>query len=296
MFGYVKVWKPELKIREYEEYRGVYCSLCRTLGKEYGQTSRMLLSYDATFYVLLLTMSRGGECPHFEAGRCPFNPTKKCNYQSNNEELYKAAAALTVILSYHKVRDDMQDGGFSKKSAARLIYPLLSGKYKKAAKRYPEFAEIVENTMQKQAQAENENCESVDKAADPSAKSLELLFTLGMEEGTQKTVLGRTAYCIGRFVYLIDAYDDMKSDLKRGSYNPFLLKYQIKSEKELKDPALHEAILQSLHLTANEAALSFNLLDGTVHRSILQNIFYDGLESQMEKVRNAYEEVTKTDV
>ena len=53
MFGYVKVCKPELRVREYEEYKAVYCTLCKTLGKEYGVLSRVLLRYDATFYVLL---------------------------------------------------------------------------------------------------------------------------------------------------------------------------------------------------------------------------------------------------
>ena len=60
MFGYVKVCKPELKIREYEEYKAVYCTLCRVIGRDYGQISRTLLSYDATFYVLLCLACQHG--------------------------------------------------------------------------------------------------------------------------------------------------------------------------------------------------------------------------------------------
>lgn len=68
MFGYVKVCKPELKVREYEEYKAVYCTLCRVIGKEYGQTSRALLNYDATFYILLCDCAESGEAPQYQKG------------------------------------------------------------------------------------------------------------------------------------------------------------------------------------------------------------------------------------
>ena len=52
MFGYVKTDKPEMKIKEYEAYRGLYCSLCKAMGKHFGVFSRLTLSYDITFLVL----------------------------------------------------------------------------------------------------------------------------------------------------------------------------------------------------------------------------------------------------
>ena len=74
MFGYVKVCKPELRVREYEEYKAVYCTLCKTLGKEYGVLSRVLLRYDATFYVLLRECALQAAMPCYKKGRCRFNP------------------------------------------------------------------------------------------------------------------------------------------------------------------------------------------------------------------------------
>ncbi len=53
MFGYVRIYKPELRMREYEQYRGVYCSLCKHLGSRYGAALRLTLSYDMTFLALL---------------------------------------------------------------------------------------------------------------------------------------------------------------------------------------------------------------------------------------------------
>ena len=77
MFGYVKAYKPELRIKEFEFYKAVYCSLCRDLGKKYGIVSRFSLSYDFTF-LALLNMSLKNGCNEIERKSCVFNPLKKC--------------------------------------------------------------------------------------------------------------------------------------------------------------------------------------------------------------------------
>ena len=77
MFGYVRPQKSELRVREYEAYRAVYCSLCRQLGKSYGMFARMTLSYDCTFFALWL-MALHKKCLGFREGRCVVNPLKKC--------------------------------------------------------------------------------------------------------------------------------------------------------------------------------------------------------------------------
>lgn len=294
MFGYVKVCKAELRMREYEEYKAVYCTLCRVLGEEYGFAARGLLSYDACFYVLLQDCAESGENPEYKAGRCRFNPLKKCNYQTNCGESYRAAAALTVLMSYQKMRDNITDGKGLKKLAAYMVSPYLRGKYKKAKVRYPQFAEAVEQAMTAQADLEKEGCVSADRAADPSAKALAAVCTAFVQSETQKRIIERVAYCVGRFVYLLDAYDDLADDLKNGTYNPFLQKYEIRDAAKLCDAVLHENILRSLHMTANEAAVSFHLLTGEVHHGILENILQDGLETASTAVRKKYEEVNES--
>lgn len=294
MFGYVKVCKAELRVREYEEYKAVYCTLCRVLGEEYGLAARGLLSYDACFYVLLKDCAESGEAPEYKAGRCRFNPLKKCNYQTNCGESYRAAAALTVLMSYQKARDNVDDSKGIKSIAARMISPYLRGKYKKAKERYPQFAEAVEQAMEAQAALEKSGCDSTDRAADPSAKAISEIFGAGVGSETQKRVIERVAYCVGRFVYLLDAYDDLEDDLQNGSYNPFIRKYDIRDAEELRTPTLQENILRSLYMTANEAAVSFHLLTGEVHRGILENILQDGLETVLAAVRKKYEEVNES--
>ena len=97
MFGYIKACKPELKVKEYDIYKAVYCSLCKKLGKSYGLLSRFTLSYDFTF-LALLNMSLKDGCDGFERKRCAFNPLKKCNYCKNDSVTDMPAAAAIIML------------------------------------------------------------------------------------------------------------------------------------------------------------------------------------------------------
>ena len=160
--------------------------------------------------------------------------------------------------------------------------------HKKAKEKYRFFAEQIETAMQKQAALEAENCTSADRAADPSAKALEMIFSHGLGNDENRRVVSRVAYCVGRWVYLLDAYDDMRADLKSGAYNPFLAKYGVADETALVSNDVQEPILRSLYMTENEAAVSFDLLSGTVHRGVLENILRDGTQAATEAVRNSY--------
>ena len=133
MTGYIKAFKPELKIKDYELYRGVYCSECRVLGKLYTPIARMLLSYDFTF-LSIVRLALQEQCGKFEEGRCCANPAKKCLKCTEDAELERSADVV-IIVSYYKLLDDIADGGFFKRLACRLIKPALSLMHKKAAKR-----------------------------------------------------------------------------------------------------------------------------------------------------------------
>ena len=97
MFGYIRPKIPELKVREYDQYKGIYCSLCKRMGKEYGIASRFALSYDSTFLVLMM-LGLEDECTPFQPGKCVFNPLKKCNYCTSGQVNFEFASALTVMM------------------------------------------------------------------------------------------------------------------------------------------------------------------------------------------------------
>lgn len=153
MTGYIKAFKPELKIKDYELYRGVYCSECRVLGRLYTPIARMLLSYDFTF-LSIVRLALQEQCGKFEKGRCCVNPAKKCLKCTDDAELERSADVV-IIVSYYKLLDDIEDGGFFKRLACRLIKPALSLMHKKAARRQEMLDRAVAAAMKEQEKIEN---------------------------------------------------------------------------------------------------------------------------------------------
>lgn len=280
MFGYVKIYKPELKIKDYEAYKAVYCSLCKKLGHDYGITARAFLSYDLTFFVLFKKAVAQEECDSYKSGRCKFNPLKKCNYIVSDDEILSEAAALTIIMAYYKVKDNIDDSKGLKKFLYRMIYPYIKRKYKKAKAKYSDLENLIGECMKNQLAAEQQKTSSVDMAADQSAKALGIVFSYEVKDEQTRRVCERFGYCLGRWVYLSDAFDDIPKDLKTGNYNPFILKYKIKNID-----FDEEAIIKTLNLTANETAMAFNLLDLKHYKDILENVVYDGLENQQKLIQ-----------
>ncbi len=284
MFGYVKPDKPELKIKDYETYKAIYCSLCRTLGKEYGLLARFLLTYDAAFYALLKksVLQAKPDCAY--KGVCRFNPLKKCNYIDTDSYL-KDAAALTVIMFYYKVLDNINDGKPLKRLASRLVYPYIKIKFNKAVKKYSKYNDIIKISTDEQARIENEKTDSIDIAAHPTAVSLQKIFSYGIKDETQKRIVERIGYCLGRWVYLMDAFDDLENDIKAGAYNPFALKYKLdKSFLTGDNKAIEDDIIKSIRLTANETGLALELLDKNCYKPLIENIIFDGMEAELMKI------------
>ncbi len=280
MFGYVKINKPELKVKEYEAYRGIYCSLCKALGKYFGQLARLTLSYDVTFLVLA-RLSLFADLPSFKGGRCPFNPAKSCNYCVGADEQFKYAASVSMMLFYHKVRDNISDSSFFKRLLMYLVLPYAFLKNKKAKKYYPEIEKKIAEAMEMQTLREKEGTSSADKAAHESAHALGLIISEGT--GEKKESAYRFGYGIGKWVYLCDAADDMLKDMKNKSYNPFLLKYNIKDEKDITEE-VKEGIEGQLNMSCALACEAYEEIKDKTLSSIVENIIYEGTEKVMNNI------------
>jgi hypothetical protein len=272
LFGYIKISKGELKIKEYELYRGVYCTLCKVLGKNYGLISRFTLNYDFTF-LTLLNMSLKDGCDHFKTKGCTFNPLKKCNYCTDTDA-FSMPAAAAMIMSYYKLLDNIEDEKGFKKLGFLMLKPFLKSANKKAKKQYPQVEKIVCDYITEQTFLEKQNCQEIDEIADPTAKALSQMLMLCSDDKSQQRVLERLGYCLGRYIYLLDAFCDLKDDIKNGSYN--VLKNKPQAE-------VNEYIKSQIYFCINEAAKAFELLDIKKYKSILGNIIYLGLEDTAKK-------------
>ena len=270
MFGYIKPLKDEMRIKEYELYRAFYCSMCKKLGGSYGLFARFTLNYEFVFLSILYASLNDKDCPT-KLGRCPFNPAKKCNYCENTEE-FDFSASAGVMLLYYKLLDNLRDEKGFKKLGFLLLKPMFQNNYKKAKEKYPELDEIFFCYDNEQQQLEKDTVMNIDAAAEPTAKMLSKLFKECSPDETQKRILERLGYCMGRYIYILDAAADLEKDKKTSSYNP------LKNTENPKDLAERQ-----LYFSINEASNAFELLKIYKFKNILGNIITLGLQDTFKK-------------
>ena len=275
MFGYIRAFKPELKVREFESYKSVYCGLCRELGRQYGPLARLTLSYDFTF-LAMLALSLSQEEPRITVERCPVNPLKRVPCSVGTEEAV-FCCDMAALMLWHKLRDDAADDGPIRRLGARLGLLLAAPARKKAQQRQPRLAALFQRQMDRQAALEREGCADVDQACDPTATVLAEIFASLSSQEREKRVLWRLGYLLGRYVYMVDALDDLDQDQKRGSYNPFLRRGDPPEE-------LRSRAKGSLYLTIGEMGTAWQLLEPRRFGPILENILLLGLKNTVDWV------------
>lgn len=274
MFGYIRACKPEMRIKEFELYKAVYCSLCKEMGKTYGIFSRFTLSYDFTFYALLNMALKTDACD-ITRKACTCNPLKKCQYLSNLNDM-KMPAAASMILCYFKLMDNIKDETGFKKFKYILVKPFIVSAYKKASRLYPELDNVAKNYIENQNRIEKENCNNIDMAAEPTANCLAQMFRLLSNDELQKRCLDRVGYSIGRYIYILDAAVDLEEDIKLKRYNPL-------KEMHQRGEYSKEFIAGQLNICVGEAAKAYELLDIKKFKNILDNLIYLGLQDTFKK-------------
>ena len=288
MFGYVRLFKPNITMGEYEQYKGIYCTLCKRLGRRYGVLSRFTLSYDMTF-LALLQMALEDKDADFCPSRCSFNPTKRCLKACNTTAIDRAAD-IGTILTYYKLKDTIADEGFGKRLGARLAMPFAKRAHKKAKKNVPHIDEAVATMMTAQAEVEQAATPSIDRAAEPFALLLQTLAGEMATDDSQKRVLERFGYCLGRWVYLMDAVDDLAEDLEKGRYNPYIGARQLtKGDTDgIKDARAYS--LFTLNACLAECKAAYDLLEIRRFDGILRNILEEGMAHAQKRVIAGEEE------
>lgn len=284
MFGYVKIYKDELKCRDYELFRAYYCGLCRTIGKKCSQASRLGLSYDLVFLAVVLTALRKDK-PEFSEKPCIAHPLRKRKSVNINSDLEYAAHA-GVILGYLKLCDDFDDDKSIKAFFGKLMYYPA---FRKSKKIYGCEYEKLKEQMIRLKKLEKENSPSIDAAADCFAKMLEALFTPEYIK-EQRRELAWLGYNVGRWIYIIDAYADMNDDFKSGAYNPFLCGIENENKLEEKRKNIKATLDYTLTFTLENAASAYELLKIYKNDEIIRNVLYLGMRAQQEHILNVGKE------
>lgn len=274
MFGYVRAATGVLSPEADRQYRSVYCGLCRTLGQRYGHRAQCILNYDFVFLAMLLSAPQGaGQC---QDCTCPAKPWKKKPCRTGDPAL-EAAADASLILTWWKLRDSVRDGDWKERTAARAACRGLKGAYEKAAALRPDFDRTARTCLEELHGLEQAGTPSLDRPADAFARLLQGA-AVQVEPAARASAVGQILYHVGRWIYLVDAWDDLEEDRKTGSYNPLLARYGAEAQDHRED------LRDTLHASLGIADTAYALVDWGEWELLLGHILREGLPAVEESV------------
>ena len=275
MFGYIVVNQQEMKFKEFDEYHRYYCGLCRALKEDQGAKGQLSLSYDMTFLVLLLT---GLYEPSEERGtkRCVVHPMTKHEYARNLYSDY--AADMNRILTYYKCMDDWND---DRKVTRKALADSLKGKVRRIEAEYKDKAAAIRTAMDKLGELEKAGESNVDMPAEQFGIIMSQILL--MKDDEWKDTLVKIGSSLGRFIYILDAYEDLDEDNKKGRYNA-LRAYADRPDYDI----FVENVLKSLMA---QCAAGFERLPIIENVNLLRNIIYSGVWTRFELCKNKKDSV-----
>ena len=269
MFGYVTIYEPELKVKDLKKYKAYYCGLCRMLKEKYGFMGQMTLTYDMTFAVILLS-SMYENASEAERHRCKVHPIKKQMMLRN--EITDYAAAMNVLLAYYHMEDDWQD---DRKVTSLMTKSMIHGKVRRIIEEYPRQSRAIRSALEELSSCEKEECTDIDRTAGCFGRLMEELFVY--REDIWERNLRKMGFFLGKFIYIMDAYEDLPEDLKKGRYNPLRDMYG-KDDYEGR-------MKQILCMMIAESTAEFERLPCLLDVDILRNILYDGVWNRYNKIQ-----------
>ena len=249
--------------------------MCQVLKKRSGNLAQITLNYDMIFLQLLLTSLYEPETK-LEVFRCKLHPFKKTIKRTNQITDY--IADINLFLAYLKCVDDWKD----EKKVSRKLYSFLIGrKINKIRRLYPEKTDKLENILNASREYEAKKEYDIDKIAAYSGELMAEIFLYREDEWRE--ALYKMGFFLGKYIYLIDAYEDVEKDVKKGNYNPFT---EIDKNENFDD-----FVQKILTMMISECAREFENLPIIEDVDILRNILYSGVWSKYKAVRNKREKL-----
>lgn len=269
MYGYVVINKPELKIREFDEYRSYYCGLCRVLGNRHGVTAKMSVSFDMTFLVVLLSGLYEPDIIYAKR-RCMANPVTR--HEERYSEVTDFVADMNILMSYYKCVDDWQD---ERKVTKKVYSDVIKKRVVEISERYPKKAEVIKAELERLSQLEEAQEDNIDTVSECFGKLLAELLVF-KEDEWQET-LRELGFALGKFIYIMDAYEDLNDDIKKNRFN------MLKSHRE--NPHFDELIESILNDLMARCARCFERLPIIQNAGILRNIIYSGVWTRFAEIK-----------
>ena len=268
MFGYVAINQEMLNEEQRSAYRSYYCGVCRALRERYGIAARLLLNYDLAFLAILLTaLYKDDDSGMLSTQRCLLHPRHTLPRLDN--EYVDYAADMTLLLAYRTFCDHWQD---DKNQLARVEAALMRKTVKKIEQQYPRQASAIDIYICAQNTAEQCKESNPETVANLTGRMLSEIFVYKQDEWQDR--LRKFGFHLGKFIYLMDAYEDIDKDIKKGRFNPLIpIRQQVDFEQRCAD---------MLNVVMADCAAEFERLPILLHADLLRNILYVGVWSRYE--------------
>lgn len=273
MFGYIIVNKPEMKFKEFDLYQSFYCGLCKALKDSHGRVGQLTLSYDMTFVVLLLTSLYEPDTV-MSYRKCIAHPLVK--HPARVNEFSRYGADMNLLLSYYKCLDDWED---ERKFSRKTMAAALQKQFRKVAAAYPEKEYLIREKMEQIHNCEEMQCANLDEVSGYFGEIMAEIFAYRQDEWEMD--LRRMGFFLGKFIYLMDAYEDVEKDERSGNYNVFLHEYR--------ETDFGRRTEKILGMMMAECSRAFERLPIVENAEILRNILYSGVWSRYEIVKRRRE-------
>ena len=289
MFGYVTPCKMEMKIKDFEKFKAYYCGLCHSIKNSYGNLPRFTINYDMTFLAILLDSLSENKC-NFTKFNCLIHPLKKRVMISNNLALDYAAFCNTT-LAYYKLMDDVYDN----KTMKSKVFSIFLKNYLRKSK--IEYNDVVKYTKEKLSLLNTLESHpkdigideqlSIDELSHVFADLTGFILSFYYKETSFKKDLYWLGYNLGKWIYIIDAYDDLEKDIKSDSFNAINSLFNTeKSDFKSFSKCIKPRIDFILTTCAQQCLKYLNKLPLLKNEDILCNILELGLMEKMDKVFN----------
>ncbi len=283
MFGYVVINKPELKFKDFDTYQSYYCGLCKSIQYRHGNIPRLSLSYELTFAYILLS-SLYDVPTDYSRLRCALHPFEKRGRVSN--EIGDYAADMSVLLSYYKCVDNIDDGDH--RFSSRLFKTFLKKGFKTLPSLYPKKVAAIANALDTLADGEASACRDLDMMAGQFGQIVAQIMCYKNDEW--RDTLSALGFFLGKYIYILDAYCDLQEDIEKGHYNPLMERAQ--------SPSFEEDIRDILTMMMAECCRAFEQLPIVENTELLRNILYSGVwihhqNTYCKKLENVTKEPNK---
>lgn len=273
MFGYVIINKGDMKFKEFDIYQSFYCGLCRALKERHGILGQISLTYDMTFLVMLLSSLYE---PETKIGmtKCIAHPFEK--HQTRRNDYSDYGADMNVLFTYYKCLDDWNDD----KKVIKLAYSkLMKGAYARIGSAYTRKVRKIDALMRDFYHKEKEGNEDIDTMAGMFGDVMGEIFAYRKDEWEES--LRMLGCYLGKYIYLLDAYEDIEEDIKKKRFNPLKKRYA--------NPDFDEEVKTILTMMMAGCSREFEKLPIIDYIEILRNILYSGVWYRYEAVREKRE-------